>query len=519
MKKIFAKILSFVLITTSMVSMAGCENALFQFFSSTESSLADSSFIDSSLEEDSSFMDSSIEEDSSGDDEKEEGIDFSNTTVEVVAYDGSDVTVTFYHTMGATLQNELNKAIGKFNAIYPNITIKHSSKGDYSGLRDQITTEINAGTAPTMAYCFPDHVVLYNKANATVALDGYIAKQDTVTRADGTTEIMGLTEAQKADYVAGYYGEGAIYGDGLMYTLPFSKSTEVLYYNKTYFDAHNYEVPTTWDEMEALCAAIEAAEPKNTPLGYDSEANWFITMCEQYGLDYTSATGNHFLFNTAEHWAFVEEFKDWYDKGYFTTEEINGGYTSSLFTTTAADKRKTYMCIASSSGASYQCPQREQNGAYPFEVGVAMIPQVDPENPKVISQGPSVCLFKKTNPQEVAAAWLFLEYLTTNVEFQAAFSMRSGCAPVIKSVEENPVYQEFLARADGNENLQASCVAQTIAQMSAYFISPAFVGSGAARDEVSLLMQNVFLGAPANGQSLTDFVKSYFDIAIDSLTK
>ncbi len=450
----------------------------------------------------------------------EEQIDFGNTTVEVVAYDGSDVTVTFYHTMGATLQNELNKAIEKFKAIYPKIKIEHASKGDYPGLRDQITTEINAGTSPTMAYCYPDHVALYNKAMATVTLDGYIAKQDTVTRADGTTEIMGLTEAQKADYVETYYEEGKKYGDGSqMYTLPFSKSTEVLYYNKTYFDAHNYEVPTTWDEMEALCAAIEAAEPKNTPLGYDSEANWFITMCEQYDLDYTSATGNHFLFNTAEHWAFVEEFKDWYDKGYFTTEEINGGYTSSLFTTTAADKRKTYMTIGSSAGASYQCPKKAEgtSGTYPFEVGVAMIPQVDPENPKVISQGPSVCLFKKTNPQEVAAAWLFTKYLTTNVEFQAAFSMASGYAPVIKSVEENPVYQDFLATADGNANLQASCVKQAIAQKDAYYVSPAFVGSSGARDEVGLLMQNVFVNSPSSNQSLTDFVKSYFTEAIENL--
>ena len=447
-------------------------------------------------------------------------LDFGNTTVEVVPYDGSEVTVTFYHTMGATLQNVLNKHIEKFNVIYPNIKIEHGSKGDYPGLRDQITTEINAGTSPTMAYCYPDHVALYNKAMATVTLDGYIAEQGTVKKADGSTEIMGLTDAQKADYVETYYEEGKKYGDETqMYTLPFSKSTEVLYYNKTYFEQKDYQVPTTWEQMEALCAAIEADEPKNTPLGYDSEANWFITMCEQYGIPYTSSTGDHFLFNTEAHWNFVAEFKEWFDKGYFTTEEINGGYTSSLFTQTAADKRKTYMTIGSSAGASYQCPKKAEgtSEAYPFEVGVAMIPQVDPTNPKVISQGPSVCLFKKANPQEVAAAWVFMKYLTTSVEFQAEFSMVSGYAPVIKSAEQNPVYQDFLATADGNENLQASCVKQAVAQKNAYYVSPAVVGSSGARDEVGLLMQNVFVNSPASGQSLTDFVKSYFNEAIDNL--
>ena len=46
-------------------------------------------------------------------------------------------------------------------------------------------------------------------------------------------------------------------------------------------------VPTTWDEMEQVCAKLKELDPQSIPLGYDSESNWFITMCEQYGSDYT----------------------------------------------------------------------------------------------------------------------------------------------------------------------------------------------------------------------------------------
>ena len=97
---------------------------------------------------------------------------------------------------------------------------------------------------------------------------------------------------------------------------------------------------------------------------------------------------------------------------------------------------KSYMCIGSSAGASYQCPDRDYNGHYPFEVGVAMIPQANPEKPAVIQQGPSLCLFK-TSPQEQAAAWLFAEYLSTCTEFQGEFSLTSGYTPVIKSAIEH----------------------------------------------------------------------------------
>ncbi|MBO5736556.1 MAG: extracellular solute-binding protein, partial [Clostridia bacterium] len=178
------------------------------------------------------------------------GGNFGDTNVEVVGYDGSEVTVTFYHTMGQTLRDVLNKHIKKFNELYPNITVDHSTKGDYPGLRDQVRTELNAGTAPSMAYCYPDHVALYNSSKATVVLDDFINSTATATTATGT-DTLGLTAEQKADYIEGYYNEGAAYGDGKMYTMPFIKSTEVLYYNKTEFAKNGWTVPTTWDEMEA----------------------------------------------------------------------------------------------------------------------------------------------------------------------------------------------------------------------------------------------------------------------------
>ncbi|MBQ5633801.1 MAG: extracellular solute-binding protein, partial [Clostridia bacterium] len=149
------------------------------------------------------------------------------------------VTITFYHQMGAALQEILNSAIADFNELYPNITVEHSSYGDYNGIRDQIKTEISVGNQPNLAYCYPDHIALYNIAGAVQTLDSLIDGQ------------YGFTAEQKADFVPAYYNEGKAFGDGKMYSLPISKSTEVLYYNETFFKEHNLTVPKTWDEMEA----------------------------------------------------------------------------------------------------------------------------------------------------------------------------------------------------------------------------------------------------------------------------
>ncbi|MGN1207069.1 MAG: extracellular solute-binding protein, partial [Eubacteriales bacterium] len=419
--------------------------------------------------------------------------------------------INFYHTMGSNLSTVLDSYIEEFNKLYPNIHIVHEQVGGYDDVRDQISTQINVGNQPNIAYCYPDHVALYNLAKAVVTLDNLIASEIEVARADGTTEVLGLTDAQIADFIAGYYAEGQQFGDGLMYTLPLSKSTEVLYYNKTFFEENNLSVPTTWDEMGALCAQIKTIDSDCIPLGYDSEANWFITMCEQYGSPYTSATGDHYLFDNDTNKSFVKTFREWYQNGWLTTQTLYGSYTSGLFTEQVTTN--SYMSIGSSAGATHQRPDKDDQGNYPFEVGIAPIPQVNPSTPKVISQGPSLCIFKKDNPQEVVASWLFVKYLATNVEFQAEFSMASGYVPVLKSVADHPVYADFLAKADGTNNIAALSAKVCIEQESAYYTSPAFNGSSTARDQVGALLTKCL--SAEDGGNVNAMIDKAFKDAID----
>ena len=494
--------------------------------------------------------------------------------------DDGKLHITFYHTMGENLRKVLNQYVKEFEALYPEYKIDHKQIGGYEDVRDQIATEITANKQPNIAYCYPDHVALYNLALAVKTLDGYIDSDEVITRADGSTEILGLTDEQKADFIQAYYEEGRQFGDGLMYTMPLSKSTEVLYYNKTYFDIaqkiytsdveldingnpvkdangntktnpnkgnemYNLFVPTTWDEMELICARIIGIENdrlsdkvKNAagntyktdeygykvyydkegkklaqviPLGYDSESNWFITMCEQMGLPYTSGEGEHFLFDTEDHHEFVSELRDWYIKGYVTTQELHGSYTSSLFT--AKTGTKSYMSIGSSAGATHQRPSADSNGEYLFDVGITPIPQFNDENPKVISQGPSLCIFEASE-EEMRASWLFVKFLCTNVAFQADFSRESGYVPVIKSVNTDPIYADFLANADGGDNIAALSVKVCLDQEEYYYTSPAFNGSATARDQVGILIQAAFKLSPDTA-NVPEEIRKLFKKAID----
>ena len=108
-------------------------------------------------------------------------------------YDGSEVTITFYHTMGSNLTAVLDQYIAEFNTLYPNIHVEYTSIGGYDDVRDQVSTEITVGAQPNIAYCYPDHVALYNLAMAVQTLDDLIASE-TVVRLVGATADFILSD-------------------------------------------------------------------------------------------------------------------------------------------------------------------------------------------------------------------------------------------------------------------------------------------------------------------------------------
>lgn len=405
-----------------------------------------------------------------------------------------NVEVVFYHTMGANLRAVLTKYIAEFNKIYPNITINEQSIGNYDDVRDQVMTELQAGKQPAITYCYPDHVATYLRSKKVIDLNEYINDPE-----------VGLTEEQVNDFIAGYYAEGKQFGDETkMYTLPFSKSTEVMYYNKTFFEANGLEVPDHWfstgeddkTSLEYVVKKIEEIDPNCIPLGYDSEANWFITMTEQLKTPYTQAVDkveDRFLFNNEKNMDFCNKFRSWFLDGLLTTYTLYGGYTSGLFTNDKPNDsgvvKKSYISIGSSAGATYQCPAKSSNGTYPFEVGIATIPQADMSNQRVISQGPSICMLKQKNNDVNNAAWAFIKFLLTSKDFQAEFSMASGYVPVLKSTFELDAYKEFLNGANNTKDGIAALSAKVcMEQENYYFTSPAFIGSSVARDQVGQIM-------------------------------
>lgn len=441
--------------------------------------------------------------------------------VPIVEFDPTaNIEVNFWHAMGKENQRIIQDIIDDFQVLYPNITVTQTSLGDYTTLRDTITSGIAADELPTIAQTYPDHVALYLNGQAMRELNSYLASENTIELSDGTMTHVGLTQEEQDAYIDGFWAEGTIYDSiGTMYSIPFNKSTEVLYYNKTIFDKYHWNVPQTWEEVLAVSEAflqtseysnLIAAGKKAAGFSYDSEANLFITITQQWGGGYTGFDENGkgvYLFDNAQSKSAMQFYLDGFKSGALATTTYFGtNYSSDAF-----KAGQLIMTTGSSAGAGYNVPT---DGS--FEVGVAAYPQkAGAAKKQVIQQGTNVSLFKRTDPQEELAGWLFMKFLT-NYDSALLWCTETAYFPIRKDVLNSQTYKDHISgiTTDDNGDVVYKPTTQNLAQQIGlaqqdwFFTNVAFVGSSKARDEAELVVQNILYGNVSIENAYRDAINS-----------
>ncbi|MBQ6806577.1 MAG: extracellular solute-binding protein, partial [Lachnospiraceae bacterium] len=149
-----------------------------------------------------------------------------------------------------------------------------------------------------------------------------------------------------------------------------------------------------------------------------------------------------------------------------------------------------------------------------FETVVMPIPQFDTENPRMISQGPSVCIFNKEDPQEVMASWLFMQYLLTN-EVQIAYAQTEGYVPVTSKAQESAEYQNYLSRC-GEDNatyydVKIEATELLLDNIDDTFVTPVFNGSASLRNAAGQLVENTVKSARRGEEIDEAYMEKLFD--------
>jgi len=378
----------------------------------------------------------------------------------------------FWHAMGGANGDALQLVVDKFNAENTfGITVEATYQGGYGDLHTKIVASLQGGDIPNIAQAYANNIMVYLDSEAIVPLDEYIFDSQ-----------VGVEDFN--DIVQGYREENSNYPDGMFYSLPFNKSTEVLYYNETFFDANNLTVPTTWDELAEVSMAASNILGKPA-FGYDSLSNLFITWSQQAGSGYTNNNGD-VLFNTPEAREALQFFIDGIEGGYFRTAGEDR-YMSGPF-----NDENAVMFIGSTSGSAYI-------GSDTFEWNAAQVPFG--KEKKVIQQGSNMFMLK-SNEAEQLATFEFMKFLMAP-ENTILWAMNSGYLPVRMSARELPDYVAFV-----ESGVNPTKDIGTSYDGSWYIYDPVFKESYSVRQAVDTAVEEAATGVKTVDQAITDAAAS-----------
>ena len=390
------------------------------------------------------------------------------------------------------------QAIADFEALYPNIKVNLRLYTDYGKIYNDVITNIATGTTPNVCITYPDHIATYMTGEGTVVpLDELIADADYGL---GGSELLFDGPTQQ-EIIPKFLAEGVIAGN--QYALPYMRSTEACYVNKTYVEKLGYTLPEvlTWDFVWEVAEAATAKDANGNflvngqnvliPFIYKSTDNMMIQYLYQLGAPYANENGDILLFNEQTQ-AFLATVATHADTGAFSTFKING-YPANFL-----NAGQCIFAVDSTAGATWMGSRAPlidiaEEKLVEFETVVMPIPQLNPEDPVMISQGPSMCIFNKEDPQEVLASWLFMQFMLTN-DVQIAYSQTEGYLPVTAKAQNSAEYQDYLSRIGEDNNLHYDIKIQAsqllMDNIDRTFVTPVFNGSASLRDAAGQLIEN-----------------------------
>lgn len=410
-------------------------------------------------------------------------------------------TITFWakNDTNITQVNTYKKAIEDFQALYPNITVTLKQYTNYDDIYNDVITNLATDTTPNVCITYPDHIATYMQSDeAVVALDDLFVDEKfglggSAVRFDAPTVEEIIPKFLEECIVTGHY-----------YAIPFMRSTEACYINKDMVEALGFTLPEvlTWDFVWEVSEAAMAKNEDGTykvngqkvmiPFIYKSTDNMMIQMLKQLDAPYSTENGDVQIFHdTTKELLF--EIASHVQTRAFSTFKISS-YPGNFL-----NAGQCIFAIDSTAGATWMGSDAPLidiplENLVEFETVVMPIPQFDPENPQMISQGPSVCIFNKEDPQEVLASWLFAQYLLTN-DVQIAYSQTEGYAPVTSKAQNSDVYQDYLNRAGEDNDLYYDVkinASKLLLENTDYtFVTPVFNGSVSLRNAAGQMVENV----------------------------
>ncbi len=373
------------------------------------------------------------------------------------------VEITFWHAMNGDLEKSLQTLTDTFMKENPNVTVTLQNQSSYQDLQQKIAATVaSPKDLPTITQAYIDWMYNPIKDNLVTDLKPYIENE--TLKFDNYDDILpGLRESTNVD--------GKIYG------IPFNKSTEVLWYNKTLLDELGLKAPTTYEEFKDVSKKIYEAKGIAGG-GFDVLSTYYTTYLKAEGVDYDSSFDptSEASVNT------VNYYLDGVKNGYFriagTDKYLSGPFGNETLA----------MYVGSNAGESFV--KMGVDGK--FEVGVAPSP-----TDYTLQQGTDLFIFDSATSEQKTAAYQYLKFLTTK-ENQITWAEQTGYIPVRQSAVDDESYKT-----------SGSLVAPILSEVTKnLYTNPLVSSADAAYREAGVVLESVLADTSADVNKVLENFKS-----------
>lgn len=346
-----------------------------------------------------------------------------------VVAQGEPVTIDFYFPEGSANNSQaiFERYAAMFNETHPDIKINIVYNGSYTQTRDTIQTEIAAG----------DVVVDVAVMLATDLIS--FVEDETIVPIQDLIDQMEDPEAYVSDFFPALW-DNSTDEEGTIWSIPFQRSTPIMFYNADLLAAEGIEVPKNNEEL--LAAAQQLTTPERAGLLMPVAGTFpiwiFQSFAAAYGQPIVDENPAAVYLNTPEALAALE-----YITRLGTEYKVGPAGGSAWGDTPTAFINGQAAMIYHTTGSLTRILNDVAASANPFEVGVAFLPSgpagEDGTGYGAPTGGGNLYIFSSSTPEEQAAAWEWVQFLSSP-EIQADWGASTGYIAVrISAWELDPL--------------------------------------------------------------------------------
>ncbi len=424
--------------------------------------------------------------------------------------DGEMINLEFMNWWGAAREAYMDELISHFQAENPCISIENQVQ-PWDNRAELLATAAASSNPPGIIMTTRPETYQFAMSGLIIPIDAFVEQHGT-------------------DLSVFYDGEiGIQYWNGELYGLPMPTAgglTSLFMYNKQLMAAAGFDPespPETWQELEAMAAAITVGDPLGvdvlgvSPFATDTDfVNWLYTNNGKY----VSDDARTLLYNSAE----GVETLEWMIN---LTNTINGGVENITdFYQDASlpegdhpwyDSELAFMSINTSHFGHFNVNRPELYADTSY--WGTMLRPYNGENPEAthagvtgygFSGGWAYTIPKEHPPEMQEAAFKFAEFIGTHELGGCAFLFKQGRPSPVKACNENQAYYDVnpywgvvLAGLETDTPVPITPVQGQLAEILRNHIEEAFFGMKSAADALN--------DAAAEGQAILDEFWAEFD--------